>query len=93
MSISCVDCANCGKCYEKNSVCLVCGGIIYLLDEACPHCGEPITDAMREMAQEAYKRYKWELRESLFPGLARNREKRARFLKKAVGQPSGQDHS
>jgi len=81
MSISCVDCANCGKCYDKNSTCPSCAESINLLDDACPACGEPITDAMRESARQAYMLYKRELRESLFPGLKANREKRARFLK------------
>lgn len=54
MTFACTDCSSCGKCYEKNSTCDECGGAIYLLDDACPTCGEPITDEMRDAARQAY---------------------------------------
>ena len=54
MTFACTDCSTCGKCYEKNSTCAACGGAIYLLDDACPTCGEPITDEMRQTARKAY---------------------------------------
>lgn len=54
MTFACTDCSRCGKCYEKNSTCAACGGDIYLLDNACPSCGEPITDEMRAAAKNAY---------------------------------------
>lgn len=54
MTFACTDCSRCGKCYENNSICAVCGGDIYLLDSACPTCGEPITDKMRAEAKREY---------------------------------------
>ena len=54
MTFACTDCSRCGKCYDKHGVCAACGGAINLLDDACPACGEPITDAMRERAKQAY---------------------------------------
>lgn len=54
MTIACTDCSRCGKCYDKHSNCKACGADINLLDDACPSCGEPITDAMRETARQAY---------------------------------------
>ena len=54
MTFACTDCSRCGKCYEKNSTCAACGGGIYLLDDACPACGEPITEDMRMAAKRAY---------------------------------------
>ena len=40
MTFACTDCSRCGKCYDKHGVCAA--------------CGEPITDAMRERAKQAY---------------------------------------
>ncbi|WP_172136116.1 hypothetical protein [Adlercreutzia sp. ZJ473] len=54
MTFSCTDCSRCGKCYDKRSTCAACGGDINLLDDACPNCGEPITDVMRSRAKQAY---------------------------------------
>lgn len=54
MTIACTDCSRCGKCYDKHAICKQCGGDIDLLEDACPTCGEPITDAMREAAKQAY---------------------------------------
>lgn len=81
MSISCVDCSSCGKCYPKDSTCSQCGGVISLLDDRCPECKEPITDAMREAARQAYMQKKRDERDALFPGLKKNREKRSQWLK------------
>ena len=53
-TIACTDCSRCGKCYDKHGVCAACGGAVNLLDDACPACGEPITDAMRDRAKQAY---------------------------------------
>ena len=50
MTFACTDCSRCGKCYDKHGVCAACGGAINLLDDACPACGEPITDAMRAVS-------------------------------------------
>ena len=47
MTFACTDCSRCGKCYDKHGTCAACGGAINLLDDACPACGEPITDDMR----------------------------------------------
>ena len=46
MTFACTDCSRCGKCYDKHSTCPQCAGPINLLEDACPNCGEPITDAM-----------------------------------------------
>lgn len=54
MTFACTDCSRCGKCYDKHALCTACGGDIYLLDDACPACGEPITQAMRDAARQAY---------------------------------------
>ena len=54
MTFACTDCSRCGKCYDKHSTCAVCGGDINLLEDACPACGEPITDEMRSRAKQAY---------------------------------------
>lgn len=54
MTFACTDCSRCGKCYDKHSTCAACGSAINLLDDACPQCGEPITDDMRMRAKQAY---------------------------------------
>lgn len=84
MSISCVNCSSCGKCYEKETDCATCGATIILLEKACPACGEPITEDMRDQARHAYMTRKQEEREKLFPGMKANREKRQKWLKTAL---------
>ena len=54
MTFACTDCSRCGKCYEKHTFCPNCGNAIFLLDDKCPVCAEPITDAMRNKAKKAY---------------------------------------
>lgn len=54
MTFACTDCSRCGKCYDKHSTCQQCAGPINLLEDACPNCGEPITDAMRDAAKQKY---------------------------------------
>jgi hypothetical protein len=52
------------------------------LDEACKACGEPVTEAMREAARQAYMQRKREEREAMFPALRASRERRGAWLKK-----------
>lgn len=73
MTYACTDCSKCGKCYDKDSTCAACGGAIYLLDEACPTCGEPITDGMRQIARRAYMARKKKERQELFAFIRNNR--------------------
>ncbi len=80
MTTSCVNCASCGKCYQKEAVCLNCGSEINLLDNACVACGNPITEEMRESARQAYVQQKMDAHDVLFPGLKKNREKRQKWL-------------
>ncbi len=84
MTFACTDCSSCGKCYPKNSTCKACGGEIYLLDDACPTCGEPITDAMRQAAQDAYKAKRKKDRDMVFELAAAARKKREETQKKVV---------
>ncbi len=84
MTYACTDCSTCGKCYPKESVCAVCGGAINLLDDSCSACGEPITDAMRETAREAFKAKRKADRDQVFALAAAARKKREAVQKKVV---------
>ena len=77
MTISCTECRTCGDCYPKETTCAVCGGEIWLLDDACPTCGEPITEEMRLEAREAFKKHKSDEFDMLFPNAAKLRARRA----------------
>ncbi len=84
MTYACTDCSSCGKCYDKQSVCGACGGAISLLDDACPACGEPITDEMRERARRAYMERRKKDREAVFELAAAARKKREAAQKHVV---------
>lgn len=84
MTYACTDCSSCGKCYDKHSTCAACGGAINLLDDSCPACGEPITEAMRDEARRAYKDKRRADRDWVFQLAAAAREKRQATQKKVV---------
>lgn len=81
--LSCGLCHQCGKCYPRAQACPACGGDIDLDDDACAHCGEPVTDAMRARARAAFMEAKRAEAEALFAS------KRAAPSRPRTGFPKG----
>ena len=69
MTYACTDCSKCGKCYNKISRCSSCGEEINLLEQACPNCGEPITEQERQEAKKLFMLKKKQEREALFAAI------------------------
>ena len=75
MTYACTDCSKCGKCYNKVSTCSSCGHEINLLEDACPQCGESITEAMRHVAKKRFMAEKKKEREALFAAIRERRNR------------------